>query len=242
MANSPTRDPSLPPEHLGNIPAGHKRDEENRRRTDNLAERLEKETPPFEAIDPAKFKAIENEVVGGMRRNVNTGILFKEVSNKQPGYLYCWMKNPATCRTIEGEMAAEMAVNTFFGIGGEWVEGDMPEAQELRGAGKDNLGSRRGWADCLLVRIKREFYEANERNVGQRAARQGLIEQETVNQMQARGFTGSADPNHPAFRHSGVQNPGQAMQYQFNEGDLRRGTIRDPRTGKVLEPGYDNRR
>lgn len=236
------RDPTLPAEHLGQIPAGHSRDEENRRRTDNLAERAEKEASPFERIDEAKFTQTDNEIVQSIVRHPDTGVPSKEITGRQAGYIYAWLKNPATCRTIEGEMAADAMVQQFFAVGGEWVDGDMPEARELKSKGKENLSSRRGWGDTLLARIKRDFWDANERAVKERERRRGLIEQETVNRMMAAGFTGSADLNHPAFRRS-VPNPAEPVTqtYAFNEGDLTRGSIRDSRTGRTLEPGFERR-
>lgn len=76
----------LPPEHLGNIPAGHKRNEENRKRTDKLAERKEVESEKFGigAIDPAKMEQRDNEIV----RHVDPISGDIPVENPQPGYRY----------------------------------------------------------------------------------------------------------------------------------------------------------
>jgi len=236
----PRTDNSLPPEHIGQIPPGHSRDEENRKRTDILQQKAEETAPPFEAINEQKFRQQDNEIVGQIRRNQQSGVWQKEISNKQPDYLYCWIKNPATCRMIEAEMAVDQAVNGFFAIGGEWVDGDMPEGrppgEDLRGKGKENLGSRRGWGDCLLARIKIDYWEAAQRALKERESRRAAIEQNLVNQMNALGYTGTANTADPRFGRS-ANNPGALIPRQViytNEG-----VVRDARNGNIMQPGFE---
>src|SRR5271157_5028228 len=84
----------LPPEHISHIAAGHSRDEENRRRTDDLAKQLEEDRVDVgqESIDASKFRHIDNEIAAPFEREARrarrTGM--PRLSNPVPGFQYGW--------------------------------------------------------------------------------------------------------------------------------------------------------
>jgi len=237
------RDNTLPPEHIGQIPAGHSRDEENRKRTDTLAQKAEETAAPFEGINEQKFRQQDNEIVGQIQRDQRSGTWIKPIVNKQAGYLYAWLKNPATCQMVEAEMAVDTMVNAFFAIGGEWVEGDpkyggMPENPDDIGKGKATPGTRRGWGDTNLARIKIMFWEAAQKAQREREIRRGMVEQNLINQMQSMGYTGTANPADPRFGRSAA-NPGAFIPREVVY--TSEGVVRDAQSGNLMEPGFERR-
>lgn len=123
-------------------PAGHARDEELKRRADTLAEEAEKraEALSMSGIDADVLK-IESELASQMDE------LY--VTNRQPGYEYCWVNfdAPSSARGL-------MVKRKLAQRGWEVVCGDMPEAIEV----KDVTGNRRV-GDVILMRIKKEHFD-----------------------------------------------------------------------------------
>lgn len=236
---------TLPPEHIGNMSAGHERDEELKRRADALAQGAEVEdaAAPSGSIDPSKFSHIDNEVAQG----INLGTGRSNVSDLQPGYRYCW----APFADGYGHDAQISIRNTHSSLrndeqgrptGWHVVQGDMPEGVKSghKGAFRCAGSTMRGWADCVFYRIKEEDYQRLMAKDRERVRGQGLVEERFValgdSIFASRGYpnTASANLNDPRFG-PGAGRP-VTVKTQFDEGDLRRGSIQG------FEPGAEVRR
>lgn len=161
-------DPSKPPNHIAQIPAGYKRKEENARRTDALAEEAAAGLGPdgaAEPIDKSKLNHIDNEIAQPME-NFNEFTEFEArgsvtVTHPQPGYRYLW-----SIKQGSDKIAAhiQMTHNTLLQIGYELVQGDpdkggMQECRELCGSAAAGGSTQRGWGDCVLYRITVEQHD-----------------------------------------------------------------------------------
>src|SRR5260221_6425156 len=112
-------------------PVGDARQEELKRRTDVLAEKLETSTPEAYAFDPKKLD-IDNEIAYFVTRNE------LDVTGKQDGCRYRWVHFGQNGRSVTGAKLD----------GWEVVSGSDPESVELRAVD----GTRR-LGDVLLMRI-----------------------------------------------------------------------------------------
>lgn len=141
----------LPPEHIGNIPAGHKRDEENRKRTDSLAQELEKDNEAgglsTDALKP------EREIL--QKLDPFTGDF--PVSNPQPGRHYVGVK------------AHNVVTAAYKAMGYRPVQGSDPEAEEFKGQDAAGASSLRSIGDVLLFWCPIELHEAREKRDLERA-------------------------------------------------------------------------
>lgn len=117
-------------------PAGAARKEELKRRSDQLEEAVAA-MPEGGVIDPAKLE-VESELAQHFDE--------LNVTNANPAYHYCWvnMDYPSGSKGL-------MARKKLAQRGWEMVNGDMPEAMELR----QPDGTRR-LGDVVLMRITKE--------------------------------------------------------------------------------------
>jgi len=139
-------EPDLPP-------PGYKRDEELKRRQDELeqkAEELAAETGK-ERIDPSKLKP-DREIQYYIQRDM------LEISNPVPGYIYCWVYTGQGGHFVWTKKAQ----------GWEVVQGDMPECREAMI--KEDTTRRIG--DVILMRIPEEVYAAIEAREEEKRQRQ----------------------------------------------------------------------
>lgn len=119
-------------------PAGHARDEELRKRTDNLdeaGENLAAESGT-ERINPKAFEPI---------REIQYHLDELAVSNQDPAYDYCWV----------GTYRAMYFIKTKQVRGWEVVQGNLLEAIELKGIGADTT---RRLGDAILMRVKKDIH------------------------------------------------------------------------------------
>lgn len=163
-------------------PPGYKRDEELSRRTDELdekAEKLEAEQEVY-ASDPQAFTP-DRDILSRLDQRM------LEVSEKQPGYQYCW-----AYFGLNGQMVwAKRA------IGWEVVKGkQMPEARE-----HEEVDGTRRIGDVLLMRCPMERFKELEaaaadarmaqelgitsqlKELGEKARRYGLKVHEDLSQV-----------------------------------------------------------
>ena len=122
-------EPKLPP-------AGDARRDELKRRDDALAEEAETRSASAEhyAADPKAFR-VESEIAQRFTE--------LEVSHQDPMFAYCWVNSGHFGRFIKMKSAQ----------GWEVVQGDMPEAIELKGIGADTT---RRLGDVILMRIQKD--------------------------------------------------------------------------------------
>lgn len=132
------------------MPAGDARRERQREVADELAERIETEMPEAERINPRALH-VENELA----QNFN----LLDVSNPQVEYRYCW--------AALGQHGLQIKVK--LSDGWEVVQGDMPEAIELKGMGADTT---RKLGDVMLMRCRVERYILIQRREQAKARRQ----------------------------------------------------------------------
>ena len=147
-------------------PAGHQRNEELKRRDDQLAQAAEEtaQATGIEAIDPEVLK-VESEIASQMDE------LY--VTNRQPDYEYCWVNfdAPSSARGL-------MVKRKLAQRGWEVVTGDMPEAKEV----KDVTGNRRV-GDVILMRIKKDRFAQLQRQEAEAAARFSSSAHSTLQQL-----------------------------------------------------------
>lgn len=133
MAKEKTVEPQLPP-------PGDERREVLAQRKDELEERAEKLAAEQE-LSRISPKALEPD------NDIQARLHLLQVSNAQPGKVYCWVKCVAQTYTPTG-------VQRKLADGWEVVCGNMPEAIECRQAD----GTRR-IGDVLLMRIDQARHE-----------------------------------------------------------------------------------
>jgi hypothetical protein len=139
----------LPEGHIGNIPAGHKRDEENRQRTDTLAAEIERDA---EAGSMNALK-IENEIA--QHFDEFSGQLV--VTKPQAGRHYVWIK------------AHNITTSSYKAMGFQAVKGDDSECEEYKGQDAAGSSSLRGVGDVLLYWCPIELHERREAHYDQAA-------------------------------------------------------------------------
>lgn len=129
-------------------PPGHARNEALRQREETLQQRIEKigQSIVLNNIDPKYLQII---------REIQARTSYLTVSNKKPGFIYAWVtKN--NWNNHRSRLEA---------VGYEVVQGDDPEALELKGTGGIAAGTgapdtTRQLGDVILMRIKEEYYIA----------------------------------------------------------------------------------
>jgi len=179
-------------------PAGYKRDEQLAKRKDELEEAMETSTPEAYAMgDIPEDREIMHDVVSGYTR----------VTNKQPGYEYAWTYDPVS----DPSNIARMGIAERFMRGYEFVQGDMPEAQELKNSTPDG---RRRVGDVTLMRCKREVFEKWRKHDEAELKRKEGIFEEDIQTQPGKGVNIYSGP--------GI---GQALAGKQFEQMLRTGTV-----------------
>lgn len=128
------------------VPAGDERREAERIAADTLAEAAETQMPEGGAIDPRKFR-VENELA----QHFND----LEVSEAQPEYEYCWVQAGFAGRFIKAKLSERVRMNGTMESVWEVVQGDMPEARELKGMMADTT---RRLGDVILMRARKDRF------------------------------------------------------------------------------------
>lgn len=226
------RDPSLPPEHIGQIPAGFKRDEEQAKREDQLAEQIQQEDDDpngLKAIDPAKFRRIDNEIAQRIGRDGQIHISGADHDK----FRYAFVKHAATCDASDAKGAVRLMHEKMRAAGWFYVKENDPEAHELMGNDCASGTSLRGWGDCVLMAIHRDYAENQDAKMDEKTRRNGAVEERTQALGLSKGviFEGAAGSFDPRTRlgRAFPGDMGQPEHYrvtsQFTEGDIRRGSI-----------------
>ncbi len=147
------------------FPAGHERDEFNRKQRDLTAEENAKAEELVDAIDPAKLdvKNVDNEIARWV--DLSKGNI--PVSNPRDGYRYIWVISPdslrnsdaiGNCRAIEAKLRARRYFPVTDSHDTE-TKLEKRVAWEHRGENHAVGSSLRGIADVILFGIKQEHYE-----------------------------------------------------------------------------------
>ena len=155
----------LPPEHIANIPAGHKRDEENRKRTDELAEKIAADADNAGSIPSDALKP-EPEIL----QHMNPFTAELEITNARPERHYLWVLSNST------------VISSFTAMGYRAVQGDDKECWQHRGQHKAAGSSLRGVGDCLLYWIPKARHELIERHYESKANAMMGVEENLENE------------------------------------------------------------
>lgn len=128
------------------LPAGDERRDAERSATDQLAQAAEQRQVDGGTIDPQALK-IDNEIAQHFNE--------LEVTNAQPEYAYCWVNAGHAGRFIKAKLSERVRLGDTIVPVWEVVQGDMPEAPELRGMMADTT---RRLGDVILMRAKLDAY------------------------------------------------------------------------------------
>lgn len=219
-----------------NIEAGHKRDEAKRIVTDQLEEEIEtrSEKLGIEAIDESKFNQQDNEILGQFQPD-EFGIGRIPIKNAQPGFRYAFLKMPGTCRESDTKNATRQMVDLSHWHGYQFVQGDDPEAVNLKGNDAAETGTMRGVGDTCLARISEEAFQRMDRRMRHKQARDGAIEDNQVVFAQKRGLDRNFHVGAGDLRQDPVLARGFTAEQAtpttmratstFTEGDMHRGSI-----------------
>ena len=148
-------------------PSGYKRDEELKKRTDELQQKAEEASKDTIAIDPKKME-IDREMQMLLRRG--DGAI--QVSNAQPGFHYVWA---AEYNTNKIDIVNKMRV------GYEVVQGNDPEAREYQ-----DVDTKRRMGDVILMRIPDERYAQIQAHEYEKANRYSGYEDSELNTLIAK--------------------------------------------------------
>lgn len=128
------------------LPLGDARREAQRVAADDLAEKAESLGAEGGAIDPKKFK-VEREIAQHFNE--------LEVTEAQPEYEYCWVNAGFAGRFIKAKLSERVRLGGSIVAVWEIVQGDMPEARELRGMMADTT---RRLGDVILMRARKDAF------------------------------------------------------------------------------------
>lgn len=143
-------------------PPGHERREELKEREESLQQQIDRMANKLLSgqLD-AKALEIENEIASKTQ--------YLSVANARPEYVYAWVS----------KNRHQQHIQALRPLGWEVVQGDDPEAMELKG---QDGGTTRQLGDVILMRIHRDRYivikakeQAQTRHI-QRASAAGLVE------------------------------------------------------------------
>ena len=229
----------LPENHLGNIAAGHARDEENRRRTDQLAQAAAEDNAETgqETIDPAKFRHIDNEVASHWEEQKKRereagfsllGMSAEEMNNRVgvtnpvPGYYYKWLNHEDCYTTPEARAAVRAGLETarkahFFPVT------DSHNSEVAKEFKKD--GGIRRWGDLVLWAIYIDDWKSLMKRNAMMQQRMGAVEENYVNTGAQRvaGHGSVYDQNSPRFaRYMGQEKVQPFTAQVVAEGENRR--------------------
>ena len=128
------------------LPAGDARREAQRQAADALAQEAEMRGVEGGAVDPRAFQ-IDNEIAQHFNE--------LEVSEAQPEFAYCWVQAGYHGRFIKMKQTERVPEDGRMVPVWEIVQGDMPEALELRGMMADTT---RRLGDVILMRARKDRY------------------------------------------------------------------------------------
>ena len=147
--SSPSDEPTTNPSHLGRFPKGFKRNEENARRTDQLAQAAAADAENAGSISSDALKP-EREILNLL--DPHTGDW--PITNRQPGRYYI------------GVHKDNISINNARLRGFQPVQGEDQEAIEFKGADCAGGSSLRGLGDTLLYWCPQEVRQAwEEQNI-----------------------------------------------------------------------------
>ena len=186
-------------------PAGHERQEELKKRTDQLQEQAETSMPeaysiPTDALEP------DRELQYAMQT-----FSLHEVTSKQPGNVYGWV--------YTGQHGTEITMKKMYG----WVvvQGTDPESSELQ-----HVDTTRRLGDCILMRIPQARYDklkAYEEYV--RKMKMGAGDEELKDLGRKLGLNVSTDDPSIIARFGGNTPAQRVITQDVIDPMLRRGTI-----------------
>ncbi len=139
VTNLSKDDPARNPDHLGNLPKGYKRAEENLKRTDRLAEQAAEESDSAGGISADALQP-EREILVGFDPVTKQ----LEVTAAQVGRHYVWVKDHPVITAW------------YAGMGYVPVQGEDPECAHFKSKGPAAGSSLRGFGDVLLYWVPRE--------------------------------------------------------------------------------------
>lgn len=126
------------------LPAGDARREAERTAADDLAAEAQERGIEAGAINPRAFR-IENEIAQHFNE--------LEVTNSLDEYEYCWVQAGYHGRFIKMKQAQRVEEDGGLAPCWEVVQGDMPEALEVKGLMADTT---RRLGDVILMRCRRD--------------------------------------------------------------------------------------
>lgn len=209
-------DQGLPKDHIAHFPAGYKRDEENKKRTDDLAQKAEEEAAETgqTAIDPTKFHRVDNEIGGPWEEQTKRAREFGlkalhmtaeemnshvGVTNPVPGWRYVWASvhedtlNNSDAKSTVYLNKEKLKAAGWFPVT-DWHDADT--AREFRSG---EAGLRR-WGDVILWCIWIEQFRKLERDFLDKLRRMGMIEEKYAyigqRRMESMGGIGTAYNQH----------------------------------------------
>ncbi len=192
-------------------PAGYKREEELSRRTDNLAEQMEKQPEQY-SINPAAME-VDYEIRGLLEADL------LEIPHKEPGYVYKWAQcmypSHSPGLAIQRLEAMRVKMGDHWYAVWEVVKGDFPEAKSFQSSGLNNsVMNTVRIGDVMLMRCRADVYAALEnarkkkdhiRNVATDA---GL--QQVAYDAEKKGYPTSA--GHQTYNHYYPNQANQSLQ------------------------------
>jgi hypothetical protein len=236
------------------LPAGHERDEAERKVADELQEEIEtrQARDGIEPLDASKFARRDNEILGQLD---SAG--FIPIENREAGKRYVFLTAadgyPDNAKANIRQMHADAK---RFGL--RPVEGkDNPVAANLMGHDVAGGTTLRAVGDTVLFEQTEEMAQQMEMADQRKLDNQMAVEENSVVYASERlsraglpntmhGVAGDFGKDPLMGRMAGSAGHTETFQYNpnrtnFTEGDLRRGSMPGP-DGRTLQPGFDARR
>jgi hypothetical protein len=210
------------------LPPGHDRNEAKKLAADVNAEQLDEMAQNSEAIDETKFRQKDNEI---QRHIVRSGPQRGQipVENPQPGFKYMRHPHISAFQTENARVAVRASLDEAKSWGWEFVDHDDPEDARYKGNDCAAGTNRRAVGDVMTMRITIENYKKMEAYYKEKQRRQGLVEERIAmigSQAGIAAWGGDVSQNPELARRFGASAAQPiTITSQFNEGDMRRGSI-----------------
>lgn len=229
-------------------PAGYKRAEAKAIVKDQLEQRVEEENAAvgMEAVDQAKLDHRDNEIIRHLiPRGPKRGQV--AIENAQPGYRYA-MFTVADGYGSQAQRDISEMHTKGADFGYQPVQGDSPEAPNLKGQGRASGSTLRGVGDTVLMRIREDEAQQMDEYHAELQRRKGAVEEKSlmlaerygVRTMHAVAGDFRSDPLMASVAGEAGRVESFRMRTDFSEGDLRRGSMQGP-DGRILQPGFEMR-